>query len=78
MNEGNVAASVQARLLNRARETKQDFNLVLTRYAIERLLLRCLDQGTPAPTQRLPRGHRARLHPHHRAGRGRRALESDL
>lgn len=34
------AASVRARLLNRARETQQDFNLVLTRYAIERLLYR--------------------------------------
>lgn len=40
MNERNVAASVRARLLTRARETKQDFNLVLTRYAIERLLYR--------------------------------------
>ncbi len=40
MNERNVAASVRARLLNHARETKQDFNLVLTRYAIERLLYR--------------------------------------
>lgn len=40
MNERNVAASVRARLLNRARETKQDFNLVLTHYAIERLLYR--------------------------------------
>lgn len=40
MNERNVAASVCARLLNHARETKQDFNLVLTRYAIERLLYR--------------------------------------
>ena len=40
MNERNIAASVRARLLNRARETKQDFNLVLTRYAIERLLYR--------------------------------------
>ena len=40
MNERNVAASVRARLLNRARETRQDFNLVLTRYAIERLLYR--------------------------------------
>lgn len=40
MNERNVAASVRARLLNRARETKQDFNLVITRYAIERLLYR--------------------------------------
>ncbi len=40
MNERNVAASVRARLLNRARDTKQDFSLVLTRYAIERLLYR--------------------------------------
>lgn len=40
MNEKNISASVRARLLNRARETKQDFNLVLTRYAIERLLYR--------------------------------------
>ncbi|MDP2228877.1 MAG: nucleotidyl transferase AbiEii/AbiGii toxin family protein [Moraxellaceae bacterium] len=40
MNKRNVAASVRARLLNRARETKQDFNFVLTRYAIERLLYR--------------------------------------
>lgn len=40
MIERNVAASVRARLLNRARETQQDFSLVLTRYAIERLLYR--------------------------------------
>lgn len=40
MNGGNVAASVRARLLNRARETGQDFNLILTRYALERLLYR--------------------------------------
>lgn len=40
MNKRNLAASVRARLLNRARETRQDFNLVLTRYAIERLLYR--------------------------------------
>lgn len=40
MSKANVAASVRARLLDRARETKQDFNLVLTRYALERLLYR--------------------------------------
>ena len=40
MNQRNTAASVRARLLNRARETRQDFNLVLTRYALERLLYR--------------------------------------
>jgi len=40
MSPRNVAASVRAKLLNRARETGQDFNLVLTRYALERLLYR--------------------------------------
>ena len=40
MSGRNVAASVRARLLNRARETGQDFNLILIRYAIERLLYR--------------------------------------
>ena len=40
MNQRNTAASVRARLLNRAREKRQDFNLVLTRYALERLLYR--------------------------------------
>jgi hypothetical protein len=40
LKQRNIAASVRARLLNRAHETKQDFNLVLTRYAIERLLYR--------------------------------------
>ena len=40
MSERNVAASVRGRLLDRARETNKDFNLVLTRYAIERLLYR--------------------------------------
>jgi len=32
----NTAASVRARLLAKARTDKQDFNLVLTRYALER------------------------------------------
>lgn len=40
MNQRNTAASVRARLLTRARETRQDFNLVLTRYVLERLLYR--------------------------------------
>jgi hypothetical protein len=35
----NVAASVRQRLLNLARESKQDFGLLLTKYALERLLL---------------------------------------
>ncbi len=42
MNGRNVAASVRARLLNRARETGQDFNLLLIRYALEGL-------GTASP-----------------------------
>lgn len=36
----NLAASVRARLKNHADEAKQDFNLVLTRYGLERLLYR--------------------------------------
>lgn len=40
MNSRNVAASVRAKLLNRARFEKLDFNLILTRFAIERLLYR--------------------------------------
>ncbi|MDA3934282.1 MAG: nucleotidyl transferase AbiEii/AbiGii toxin family protein [Gammaproteobacteria bacterium] len=40
MKQRNMAASVRDRLLMRARESKQDFNLVLTRYALERILYR--------------------------------------
>jgi len=36
----NLTASVRQRLLNRAREKGEDFNLVLTRYGLERLLYR--------------------------------------
>jgi Nucleotidyl transferase AbiEii toxin, Type IV TA system len=36
----NLAASVRQRLLNLAQVQKEDFNLVLTRYGIERLLYR--------------------------------------
>lgn len=36
----NVGASVRARLLNHAKSQKLDFNLVLTRYGIERLIYR--------------------------------------
>jgi predicted nucleotidyltransferase component of viral defense system len=36
----NPAASVRQRLLNLARETGEDFNMILTRYAAERLLFR--------------------------------------
>jgi Nucleotidyl transferase AbiEii toxin, Type IV TA system len=36
----NVAASVRAHLLNLARERNEDFNLVLTKYALERMLYR--------------------------------------
>ena len=34
----NVAASVRARLLTRAKEQDMDYNLILTKYALERLL----------------------------------------
>ena len=40
MKQRNIAASVRARLLKHARETRQDFNLILTRYTLERLLYR--------------------------------------
>lgn len=41
MSEGrNVAASVHARLLNLARERGMQFNLILSRYGVERLLYR--------------------------------------
>ena len=36
----NVAASVHQRLLNLARERKEDFGFVLTKYALERMLFR--------------------------------------
>lgn len=36
----NLPASVRQRLLNLATERKQDFGLVLTHYALERLLYR--------------------------------------
>ena len=35
-----VAGSVRARLLTLAKERKEDYNLVLTRYALERFLYR--------------------------------------
>ena len=40
MNGRNVAASLRGKLLNKARAEKRDFTLVLTRYALERLLYR--------------------------------------
>ena len=36
----NIAASVRQRLLNIAREREEDFNLILTRYGLERMLYR--------------------------------------
>jgi len=40
MTKKNVPASVKARLLNLSRETGEDFQQLLTRYAVERLLQR--------------------------------------
>lgn len=37
---GNIGASIRDRLLNKARADKLDFNLLLTRYALERMLYR--------------------------------------
>ena len=36
----NIGASVRARLLDRARVERSDFQILLTRYALERLLYR--------------------------------------
>lgn len=41
----DLAASVRARLLNRARAANENFDLVLTRYGIERLLYRLVAAG---------------------------------
>jgi len=38
--EANVAASVRQRLLDQARSKRVDFNLLLTRYGLERFLYR--------------------------------------
>lgn len=48
------AASIRARLLNRAKERGEDFNLLLTRYATERLLHRL--SVSPARKQFLLKG----------------------
>jgi hypothetical protein len=40
MTTRNLAASVRARLLNKARVDGVDFQLLLTRYGLERLLYR--------------------------------------
>lgn len=40
MSGPDIGASVRARLLNKAKAEGQDFNLILTRYALERLLYR--------------------------------------
>lgn len=40
MSPSNIAASIRARLLNKARTEKLDYNLLLTRYALERMLYR--------------------------------------
>lgn len=40
MSVQNIGASIRDRLLNKARAEKLDFNLLLTRYALERMLYR--------------------------------------
>ena len=45
----DIAASIKARLLNRARETGEEFELFLVRYACERFLYRL---GTSALRER--------------------------
>lgn len=40
MSRKNLGASIRDRLLNKARAEKRDFNLLLTRYSLERMLYR--------------------------------------
>src|SRR3990172_12877037 len=40
MSTRNIGASIRDRLLNKARAEKLDYNLLLTRYALERMLFR--------------------------------------
>ncbi len=40
MSGRNLAASIRDRLLNKARAEKLDYNLLLTRYALERMIYR--------------------------------------
>lgn len=40
MNKANIAASIRQRLLNLAKQRNEDFNYVLTQYAMQRLLYR--------------------------------------
>ena len=53
----NIAASVRARLLNLSKASGQNFDLVLTRFALERLLYRL---GQSAPAGGLPTPSRLR------------------
>lgn len=45
MTTRNIGASIRDRLLNKARAEKLDYNLLLTRYAMERLLYRLSISG---------------------------------
>lgn len=45
MTPRNMAASVRQRLMNRSRQTKEPFDLVLTRFALERLLFRLMQSS---------------------------------
>ena len=60
MNLRNIGASIRTQLLNKARTEKLDYNLVLTRYALERML------------DRLSRGQRAEGSGQWAVGSGRR------
>jgi hypothetical protein len=46
MTVRNIGASIRDRLLNKARAEKLDYNLLLTRYALERILYRLSISGT--------------------------------
>lgn len=45
MSVRNLGASIRDRLLNKARSEKLDYNLLLTQYALERMLYRLSISG---------------------------------
>jgi hypothetical protein len=51
----NIGASVRARLLDRAHAERSDFQILLTRYALEHLLYRL--SGSPERNRFILKGH---------------------
>ena len=57
MSPSNIAASIRARLLNKARTEKLDYNLLLTRYVLERMLYCLSISEQPRPRTGMSKSH---------------------